>query len=61
MVDGAREIFAQTVLRLKAGVQHKLAEIGIKESLSKNFEDMFGNLSDLFAGLETNYLQEKYF
>ena len=62
VVDGASEIFAQTVVRLKAGVRHKLAEIGIDESHSKNFEeDVFGTLTDPFAGLETNYLQEKYF
>ena len=57
IVEGARQIFHQTASRIHAGINEKLAAEGVATDVTT----VFTNLVDPFSGLETQYLQEKYF
>ena len=61
VVSGSQEIFQQTVQRLKAGVQFKLAAAGVDEEVAGDVASVFDELSDPFAGLESQYKQNLYF
>ena len=60
IVEGSRSLFCQTLTRLRAGVNAQLAEVGVDPD-SVGLEKIFKNIVDPFNGLETCYLQEKYF
>jgi len=59
VVDGCRMIFRQTTDRLQAGIQEKLAAIGIDSDDS--LDNVFTDLVDPLDGLEMQHKQEKYF
>ena len=61
IVEGCRSIICQTLSHVQAGVKAKLAEVGM-DSDTIGLENVFDQDSmDPFRGLETCYLQEKYF
>ena len=57
VVEGSRLLFSQTAQRIRAGINEELAQKGVEMDVTPVFE----NLVDPFNGLETQYLQEKYF
>lgn len=61
IVDGCRSLFSQTVARVQAGVNAKLAEFGVDPDSVTGLDSAFKDVSNPFQGLETCYLQEKYF
>uniref|UniRef100_A0A1X7TKY7 Uncharacterized protein n=1 Tax=Amphimedon queenslandica TaxID=400682 RepID=A0A1X7TKY7_AMPQE len=56
VVSSSRSLFSNTFKRLYAGVRQRIAETGHNIDIS----DIFDELQDPFAGLETAYLQEQY-
>lgn len=60
LVEGSRSIFSHMLVRLEAGVKAHLAEAGVDTDLI-GLEGVFQKIADPFLGLETPYLQEKYF
>ena len=60
IVEGSRSLFCQTLTRLQAGVKAQLAEVGVDPD-SVGLGKVFKDIVDPFNGLETCYLQEKYF
>lgn len=61
VVGGCISLFSHTVHRLQAGVRAKLAESGVDPSMVDGLESVFEDVTNPFKGLETCYLQEKYF
>ena len=57
VVEGSHLLFSQTAQRIRAGINEELAQKGVEMDVTPVFE----NLVDPFNGLETQYLQEKYF
>lgn len=57
VVEGARLLFSQTAQRIRAGINEELAKNAVEIDISS----IFTNLVDPFHGLETQFLQEKYF
>ena len=60
IVEESRGLFYQTMERVRAAIQAKRADKGIDENII-DFDDIFESTVDPFRGLETCYLQEKYF
>ena len=60
VLAGCRELFNHTVCRLQAGVSQKLALSGIDMNDISGLDQVFSDVSDPFAGLETAYLQSKF-
>ena len=60
IVSGSQEIFQQTVQRLRAGVQQKLAAAGVDVDTAQDIGCVFDELSDPFTGLESEYKQAQY-
>lgn len=58
VVDGYKNLFCTTVECFKARVRGKLAEKGHVSTIR---DDAFEDIIFPFNGIETNYLQEKYF
>ena len=56
IVSSSRSLFGNTFKRLYAGVRQRIAETGHDIDIS----DIFDDLQDPFAGLDTAYLQEQY-
>ena len=46
---------------MQANVKARLAESGIDPGTIIGLDDTFSNVSDTFVGLETSYLQEKFY
>ena len=61
VVNGCKSLFSQTIVRVQAGVEAKLAESGIDASSIHGLDTVFEDVTNPFEGLETNHLQEKYF
>ena len=62
IVENAKRLFFMTVERAGAGVRSKLAEGGVDLSLVDGLDTtLFDDISDPFVGLQTCFLQEKYF
>lgn len=57
VVEGARLLFSQTAQRIRARINEELAKNAVEIDISS----IFTNLIDPFHGLETQFLQEKYF
>lgn len=60
IVEDSCALFTRTFEMVKAGVREKLAEAGV-DSSSVNLDDVFGGVTDPFAGLRSKHFQEKYF
>uniref|UniRef100_A0A1X7UXF4 Uncharacterized protein n=1 Tax=Amphimedon queenslandica TaxID=400682 RepID=A0A1X7UXF4_AMPQE len=56
VVSSSHSLYSNTFKRLYAGVHQRIAETGHNINIS----DIFDELQDPFAGLETAYLQEQY-
>ena len=61
IVEGSCALFQQSVQRVQAGVNEKLAHAGIDPSSVEGLQDVFTELSDPYKELDSGYLQEKYF
>lgn len=61
IVDGCRSLFSQTIARVQAGVNAKLAESGVDLDSIYVLDGAFWDVTNPFHGLETCHLQEKYF
>ena len=61
IIGSSQALFDETVSRLHAGVRLKFAESGISPDMSADVDTVFSDLKDPFTGLETKYLQSKYF
>lgn len=61
IVDGCKSLFCQTIFRVQAGVSAKLADSGVDPSTIHGLDGVFEDVTNPFEGLETTYLQEKYF
>lgn len=60
VVSGCKEVFKHTVGHLKAATSHKLSESGIDASSINGLESVFEGAINPFAGVESQYLQEKF-
>ncbi len=61
IVSGSRGVFIQSMERVQAGVRAKLAESGVDPGSITGLDSVFTNVPDPFGGIETCYLQEKYY
>lgn len=61
IVDGCTSLFYQTIARVQAGVNAKLAESGVDPDSILALDGAFGDVTNPFQGLKTCHLQEKYF
>lgn len=61
IVSDSRDLFHHTITRVQANVKAKLAESGISVDAIAGLDDAFTSVSDPFSGLETAYLQEKFY
>lgn len=60
VVAGCQEVFKHTVGQLKAGVSRSFARNGINSECVEEINCIFDEAYDLFSGLESAYLQEKF-
>ena len=60
VVSGCKKVFEHTVGHLKAAVYHKFSESGFDASVIDGLQSVFENATNPFAGLESQYLQEKF-
>ena len=61
IVSGSRGLFVQSMERVQASVRAKLAETGIDPDSIVGLDLAITNVIDPFDGIETCYLQEKYY
>ena len=61
VVTGYRHLFAHSLRILKARVKDSLGNAGVNMSDTDGLEEAFADVPDVFQGLHTSYLQEKYF
>lgn len=61
VVENCKGLFSQTIERVHAGVRARLAESGVDPDSIRGLDSAFENVVDPFDGIETCYLQEKYF
>lgn len=61
IVNECDDVYSYTVQHIYAGVRAKLAAAGINGSSVEGFDEVFSNIRSPFEGLETQYLQEKYY
>lgn len=61
IVSSSRGLFDDTIKRVQANVNAKLAESGVDPDTVTGLDDAFSTVSDPFLGLETSYLQEKFY
>ena len=61
VVTGYRHLFAHSLRVIKATVKDSLGTAGVSMSDVEGLEEAFIDVPDVFEGLQTTYLQEKYF
>lgn len=61
IVENCKGLFSQTIEHVHAGVRAKLADSGMDPESVSGLCNLFKDVVDPFDGLETCYLQEKYF
>lgn len=61
VIKGYRHLFGHSLRVVKATVKDSLGEAGIHMSDIKGLEEAFVDVPDVFEGLGTTYMQEKYF
>ena len=61
IVSDSTDLFHHTITRVQANVKAKLAESGIDVDAITGLDDAFTSVSNPFHGLETAYLQEKFY
>lgn len=61
IVNECDDVYSYTVRHIHAGVREKLAVAGIDASKVEGLEEVFCDVRSPFEGLETQYLQEKYY
>ena len=61
VITGYRHLFGHSLRVVKAGVKDSLGNAGVNMSDIDGLEDAFAEVPDVFQGLHTSYLQEKYF
>ena len=61
IVHGCKGLFSHTLNRVQAGVRAKLAESGLDPTSINGLTEVFSDVIDPFDGIETCYLQEKFF
>ena len=61
IVTESKGLFLQCMERVKAGVRAKLAESGVDPNSISGLDSIFIDAPDLFGGIETCHLQEKYY
>ena len=61
VVTGYRRLFAHSLRIVKASVKDSLGNAGVNMSDINGLEEAFADVPDVFKGLHTSYLQEKYF
>ena len=60
IVEESRGLFYLTLERAQAAIKSSLAKSGVDPDII-DVDDTFSNIVDPFSGIETCYLQEKYF
>ena len=60
VVSGCQDVLEHTVGHLKAAVSHKLSECGLDASYIDGVASVFQDGINPFAGVESQYLQEKF-
>ena len=60
-MTGYRHLFAHSLRVVKAGVKDALGNAGMNMSDINGLEEAFADVPDVFKGLHSSYLQEKYF
>ena len=61
IVSGWETLYSHTTLRIHAGVRASLAEAGVDIDSVPGVNEVFQNLPRPFDGLETRFMQEKYY
>lgn len=61
VVTGYRSLLSHSIATVKASVKDSLGGAGLMISDIQGLEEAFSDTPDVFQGLETTYLQEKYF
>ena len=61
IVERCRDLLSQTIVRAEAAVKARLAEVGIDLESVGDLHDIFQSVLDPFDGIDTCYLQEKYY
>ena len=61
VITGYRHLFGHSLCVVKAGVKDSLGNARVNMSDIDGLEDAFAEVPDVFQGLHTSYLQEKYF
>lgn len=61
VVGGCQELFQHSVGRIQAGVSERLSRQGIDFSDVPDLDDFFRAVVDPFSGIQTTYLQEKFY
>lgn len=61
IVEGCQGVFQQTISTLHSGIRSCLAGHGVDVDVVAGLKEVFLDCTDPFVGLETKYLQEKYY
>lgn len=61
VITGCRNLYTHSLAVVKASVKESLGNAGICFSDIEGLNEAFTHVPDVFQGLDTTYMQEKYF